>query len=70
MKNQKLFDYFAGSALQARLTDPESRGCYDDFARDAYNYAEAMMKERAKRMNPIHCEINVKNGEATGGCDV
>lgn len=42
-----LRDWFAGQALNARLSDPESAGKPDDFASDAYRYADAMLKARA-----------------------
>ena len=45
-----LRDYFAAAALQGLVANPESSGKWDDFARDAYSYADAMIK--AKEAKP------------------
>lgn len=41
-------DYFAAAALQGSIANPESSGDWNDFAADAYRYADAML-ERRKR---------------------
>lgn len=43
-----LRDYFAAAALQGSIANPESSGDWNDFAADAYRYADAML-ERRKR---------------------
>jgi hypothetical protein len=39
-------DYFAAAALQGSLACLGSGGDWDDFAKDAYKYADAMLKAR------------------------
>ena len=39
-------DYFAAAALQGNIAHPEVTGNRDDIARDAYKYADAMLKAR------------------------
>ena len=41
-----LRDRFAMAALQGMLADPESSGNCEEFASVAYEYADAMLKER------------------------
>ena len=41
-----LRDYFAAAALQGNMAHPEVTGNRDDIARDAYKYADAMLKAR------------------------
>ena len=41
-----LRDYFAAAALQGNIAHPEVTGNRDDIARDAYKYADAMLKAR------------------------
>ena len=41
-------DYFAAAALQGSIANPNSTGNWEDFALDAYRYADAML-ERRKR---------------------
>ena len=43
-----LRDYFAAAALQGSIANPNSNGNWEDFALDAYRYADAML-ERRKR---------------------
>ena len=43
-------DYFAAAALQGNIAHPEVTGNRDDIARDAYEYADAMLK--AKEAKP------------------
>jgi hypothetical protein len=45
-----LRDYFAAAALQGNIAHPEVTGNRDDIARDAYKYADAMLK--AKEAKP------------------
>ncbi len=44
-----LRDYFAGQALAGLLADHTLEGRGEDWAAVAYNAAEAMIAERAKR---------------------
>ena len=39
-------DYFAAAALQGNIAHPDVTGNRDDIARDAYKYADAMLKAR------------------------
>jgi hypothetical protein len=39
-------DCFAAAALQGNIAHPEVTGNRDDIARDAYKYADAMLKAR------------------------
>jgi hypothetical protein len=39
-------DYFAAAALQGMLSDSKIQAEYDEFARRAYQLADAMLKER------------------------
>jgi hypothetical protein len=41
-------DYFAAKALQGSLACLGSGGDWDDFAKDAYKYADAMLKARGE----------------------
>jgi hypothetical protein len=41
-------DYFAAKALQGSLACLGSGGDWDDFAKDAYQYADAMLKARGE----------------------
>jgi len=41
-----LRDYFAAAALQGSIACIGSGGDWDDFAKDAYKYADAMLKAR------------------------
>ena len=43
-----LRDYFAAKALQGNIAHPEVTGNRDDIARDAYKYADAMLKARGE----------------------
>ena len=43
-----LRDWFAGQALVGLIINPETGGHVQDFAKCAYNYADAMLKEREK----------------------
>jgi hypothetical protein len=43
-----LRDYFAAAALQGLLAESHSMGMIDCDARAAYQYADAMLAERAK----------------------
>jgi hypothetical protein len=43
-----LRDWFAGQALAGMLAKPVNRTGMDAVASDAYNYADAMLAERAK----------------------
>lgn len=50
MTDQKtLRDEFAMAALQGLLADTQIRQSWQDFAKDAYTIADAMMAERAAR---------------------
>ena len=40
-------DYFAAKALQGLLADPNAKGLASVFAKDAYMFADAMLKARA-----------------------
>lgn len=42
-----LRDYFAAKALQGMLADSNLQAEYSEFARRAYQLADAMLKERA-----------------------
>lgn len=44
----KLRDYFAGQALAGLLACPRTSGEDTAFAKDAYEYADAMIAERSK----------------------
>lgn len=48
-KQVALRDYFAAEAMQAQMSSPEFGGHYAEFAERAYEVAEAMMAERARR---------------------
>ena len=41
-------DYFATMVLGAFITSTKFDGSVSDYVKDAYNVADAMMKERAK----------------------
>ena len=41
-----LRDYFAAAALKGMLTDPNRKGLCQDYANDAYECADAMLKAR------------------------
>jgi len=41
-----LRDYFAAAALQGNIAHPDVTGNRDDIAKDAYKYADAMLKAR------------------------
>ena len=41
-------DYFAAKAMQGMLSDHECNLTTEKFASSAYEYADAMLKERAK----------------------
>jgi hypothetical protein len=43
-----LRDYFAAAALQGMLADSQCNGPVEGYANDAYQYADAMLAERAK----------------------
>lgn len=43
-----LRDYFAGQALIGLISIPESMSSFDADSRDAYKYADEMIKERNK----------------------
>jgi predicted nuclease with TOPRIM domain len=43
-----LRDYFAGLAMQARLSNDPFELCYDEIAEWAYEIAEAMLTERKR----------------------
>lgn len=48
-KQKKTFrDEFAMAALIGLLSDPQNCGTHKSICSDAYDYAEAMMKERNK----------------------
>lgn len=52
MRNQggmTLLDWFAGQALTGILADSESQGEPEDFSAAAYNIAESMLAEKARR---------------------
>jgi len=42
-----LRDYFAAKALAGMLADTNRSGAFEAFARDAYGFADAMLKARA-----------------------
>jgi hypothetical protein len=42
-----LRDYFAGQALAGMLADSERSGGFSTYAKDAYSFADAMLRERA-----------------------
>ena len=41
-----LRDWFAGMALQGGLANPTLKGAVENYATDAYTYADAMLKAR------------------------
>lgn len=41
-----LRDYFAAAALAGLLADESSGGSYEEFAQDAYRYADQMLQAR------------------------
>ena len=43
-----LRDWFAGKAMQAYLTAPDTGWKFDELAGAAYEMADAMLKERSK----------------------
>jgi len=43
-----LRDWFAGQALNGLLSDPNTNGKPNQFADDAYRYADAMLKARGQ----------------------
>ena len=47
-RGMTLRDWFAGKALSGSLADPNSNGTFEDFARTAYQFADAMLAEREK----------------------
>ncbi len=47
-EQKTLRDEMAMAALSGMLGHPETNGFYDDFARHAYAYADAMMEARKK----------------------
>jgi hypothetical protein len=44
-----LRDYFAAAALQGHLASDRTRGTYQLCAKQAYQYADAMLAQRNKR---------------------
>lgn len=42
-------DWFAGQALAGMLACPNAEGTVEEFASDAYRYADAMLAERATK---------------------
>ncbi len=44
-----LRDYFAAAALQGSIACVGSGGDWNDFAKDAYKYADAMLKARGDK---------------------
>lgn len=51
-EGMSLFDYFAGQALMGILAGHRVFDTYVDYADEAYNLAEAMLKERERRYIP------------------
>lgn len=49
-EDMTLLDYFAGQAIQAVITRMPHLGDINNSVADAYDIAEAMLKEREKRM--------------------
>lgn len=47
-QKKSLRDEFAMAALTGLLSDPQNCGTHKSICSDAYDYAEAMMKERRK----------------------
>jgi len=47
-QKKTLRDEFAMAALIGLLSDPQNCGTHKSISSDAYDYAEAMMKERRK----------------------
>lgn len=41
-------ELYAVMALQGRLSDTNSRGSHEEFAKDAFKYADAMLAEGEK----------------------
>jgi hypothetical protein len=39
-------DYFAAKALQGLLADPDTKGSFREYAKDAYAYADEMLLNR------------------------
>jgi len=46
---QQLRDKFAASALEGMLANPNNDGYMNEYARWAYQYADAMLGERNKK---------------------
>lgn len=46
LDGMSLRDYFAARALVGMLANHDCGGSFDAFARDAYRYADAMLKAR------------------------
>ena len=49
LSGMTLRDYLAMAALQGILSAPETDGTFQDFARSAYKFADAMLAEREKQ---------------------
>ena len=47
-RDATLRDYFAGMALQGYISNPHWTGNRMNFVKDAYKYADAMIKARKK----------------------
>jgi len=45
-EERTLRDWFAGMALNGIVANPDSNGSFEDFAKESYTYADAMLKER------------------------
>ena len=48
MNEKELRDYFAAAALPGLLASPNREGSLSDYARDAYQFADALLEERRR----------------------
>ena len=48
MTEQELRDYFAAAALTGLIANAERDGSAEDYSKDAYLFADAMLKERQR----------------------
>jgi len=51
-------DLFAAHALSGMLADPNSSGAPDDFAKYAFDYAQAMMRQSKQVIETIEKRMN------------
>ena len=61
-----LRDWFAGQALAGLMAGPEGRRRMDEWARDAYNIADAMLEERKRGRAELTADVLKRLREASG----